>query len=95
VFSSTLINETLVGYNSVLFFSELNDWAGIGKANAQYGIPGDQAINGLSNIQVGRGASPPSAPWPRSRTARPRSTSSTRSYLAHRPSRAESSAASG
>ncbi len=55
VFGSSLINEVLVGYNSVLFYSELNDWAGIGNANAQYGIPGGQPIAGLSNIQWGAG----------------------------------------
>ena len=55
MFGPSLINEVLVGYNSVLFFSELNDWAGIGNANAQYGIPGGQPIAGLSNIQWGQG----------------------------------------
>ena len=55
VFGPTLVNELLVGYNSVLFFSELNDWAGIGDANATYGIAGGQPIAGLSNIQWGSG----------------------------------------
>ena len=55
VFSPSLINEVLVGYNSVLFFSELNDWAGIGNANAEYGIAGGQPVPGLSNIQWGAG----------------------------------------
>jgi hypothetical protein len=55
VFGPSVINEVLVGYNSVLFFSELNDWAGIGDANAEYGIPGGQPIAGLSNIQWGQG----------------------------------------
>jgi len=54
-FGASLINEVLVGYNSVLFLSELNDWAGIGNANAQYGIPGSQPIAGLSSIQWGAG----------------------------------------
>jgi hypothetical protein len=57
VFGTSLINEVLVGYNSVLFYSELNDWAGIGNANAQYGIPGGQPIAGLSSIQWGAGLS--------------------------------------
>jgi hypothetical protein len=55
VFGPSLINEVLVGYNSVLFYSELNDWAGIGDANATYGISGGQPIAGLSNIQWGQG----------------------------------------
>ena len=55
VFGPSLINEVLVGYNSVLFYSELNDWAGIGDANATYGIPGGQPIAGLSSIQWGQG----------------------------------------
>ena len=55
VFGPTVVNELLVGYNSVLFFSELNDWAGIGDANAKYGIAGGQPIAGLSNIQWGSG----------------------------------------
>jgi Carboxypeptidase regulatory-like domain/TonB dependent receptor len=55
VFGPSVINEVLVGYNSVLFYSELNDWAGIGDANAQYGIPGGQPIAGLSAIQWGQG----------------------------------------
>ena len=55
VFGPSVINELLVGYNSVLFFSELNDWAGIGDANAEFGIAGGQPIAGLSNIQWGAG----------------------------------------
>jgi hypothetical protein len=55
VFGPSVVNELLLGYNSVLFFSELNDWAGIGDANAQFGIPGGQPIAGLSNIQWGAG----------------------------------------
>jgi carboxypeptidase family protein len=55
VFGPSVVNEVLAGYNSVLFFSELNDWAGIGNANAQFGIPGGQPIAGLSSIQWGSG----------------------------------------
>jgi hypothetical protein len=55
VFSPTLINEALVGYNSVLFYSELNDWAGVGNMNDQLGIPGGQPAPGLSSIQFGAG----------------------------------------
>ncbi len=57
VFGPSLINEVLVGYNSVLFYSELNDWAGIGNLNAELGIPGGQPIAGLSSIQWGAGLS--------------------------------------
>ena len=57
VFGPSLINEVLVGYNSVLFYSEITDWAGIGNANATFGIPGGQPIAGLSSIVMGSGLS--------------------------------------
>ena len=61
VFGPSLINELLVGYNSVLFYNEITDWAGIGDANATYGIPGGQPVAGLSNIQFGAGLTSPGA----------------------------------
>ena len=57
VFGPSLINEVLVGYNSTDIVELLNDWAGIGDANAKYGIPGGQPIAGLSSI-AGAAASP-------------------------------------
>ena len=55
VFSSSLINELLVGYNSIDNITSLNDWGGIGNANATFGIPGGQPIAGLSAINWGSG----------------------------------------
>ena len=55
VFNPSLINEVLVGYNSTHMYSFLNDWGGIGKANATFGIPGDQPAAGLSAINWGSG----------------------------------------
>src|SRR5258706_4301633 len=55
VFGPSIVNELLVGYNSVLFKNEVNDWGGIGDANATFGIGGGQPIAGLSNIQWGSG----------------------------------------
>ena len=57
VFSSSLINELLVGYNSVNNITTLNDWGSIGDANATFGIPGGQPIAGLSAINWGSGLS--------------------------------------
>src|SRR6185436_10657070 len=51
--SATAVNELLVGFTHVKFQTIPTDWAGIGKANASVGIPGDQAINGLSAFNVG------------------------------------------
>jgi hypothetical protein len=55
VFSSSLINEVLVGYNSVNNVGFLNDWGGIGEANATFGIPGGQPGPGMSAINWGQG----------------------------------------
>ena len=55
VFGPSLINEVLVGYNSINNITALNDWGGIGNANATYGIPGGQPIAGLSAINWGSG----------------------------------------
>ena len=53
VFSPTLVNEVLLGYNQISAVTATLDWAGIGDANATYGIPGGQPIAGLSSLQVG------------------------------------------
>jgi hypothetical protein len=57
VFGPSLINEVLVGYNSSNIVTTLNDWGGIGTANATFGIPGGQPIDGLSAIGWGSGLS--------------------------------------
>jgi Carboxypeptidase regulatory-like domain len=53
VFSPSLVNEVLVGYNQITIVTEALDWAGIGNANATFGIGGGQPIPGLSAIQWG------------------------------------------
>ena len=55
VFSSSLVNEVLVGYNQITIVSDTLDWAGIGDANATFGIAGGQPIPGLSSIGWGSG----------------------------------------
>ena len=65
IFSSSLVNEVLVGYNQITIVSDTLDWAGIGNGNATLGIAGGQPIPGLSSIgwapnvltAVGAGAS--------------------------------------
>jgi len=55
--SSTVINEARIGFNRAVFISDFNDWAGIGNANAKFGIPGNQLIPGLALISAGNGIS--------------------------------------
>ncbi|MCI0662370.1 MAG: carboxypeptidase-like regulatory domain-containing protein, partial [Acidobacteria bacterium] len=57
-FNPSLINEARFGYNRAVFISNTFDWAGIGDANATLGIPGGQAIPGLSSITLGSGGVP-------------------------------------
>ncbi len=57
VFSPSLINELLGGYNQIAIVSDTLDWSGIGNANATFGIPGGQPIAGLSSIGWGGGLS--------------------------------------
>ena len=45
-----MINELLVGYSNTTVIAETLDWAGVGDANALYGIAGGQPIAGLSQI---------------------------------------------
>ena len=49
---ATTVNELLVGFTHVKFQTIPVDWAGIGDANATIGIPGGQAIPGLSNHNI-------------------------------------------
>src|SRR6266545_4379787 len=55
IFSSSIVNEVLVGYNQITIVSKAFDWAGIGNANANFGIAGGQPIAGLSSIGWGGG----------------------------------------
>ncbi len=55
--SSSVINEARIGFNRAVFISGFNDWAGVGNANAKFGIPGTQAIPGLAQIRAGNGIS--------------------------------------
>jgi hypothetical protein len=53
VFGPTIVNELLLGYNQITVVSDTVDWAGIGDANATFGIPGGQPIPGMSSLQIG------------------------------------------
>jgi len=55
VFGPSLINEAIVGYNQITVVAKALDWAGIGNANATFGIAGGQPIPGLSSIGWGGG----------------------------------------
>jgi hypothetical protein len=55
VFSPSLVNEVLLGYNEIAVVSDTLDWNGIGNANANYGIPGGQPIPGLSSLILNSG----------------------------------------
>ena len=47
------LNELLLGFTKVKFQTLGTDWAGIGDANGDVGIPGAQAIPGLSAFNIG------------------------------------------
>ena len=55
IFTPSLVNEVLVGYNQVAIVNHTTDWNGIGNANATFGIAGGQPIAGLSSIGWGGG----------------------------------------
>jgi len=55
VISASLVNEALFGYNQIGIVNQTVDWAGIGDANAAFGIAGGQPIPGLSSIGWGGG----------------------------------------
>ena len=57
VIGPTLVNEVLAGFNQITIVSDTLDWAGIGDANASFGIAGGQPIPGLSSIGWGGGLS--------------------------------------
>lgn len=54
-FSPSIVNEARVGLNRATFITDTVDWAGIGNANASFGIPGTQAVPGLSLLVLGNG----------------------------------------
>ena len=49
---TTALNELLVGFTHVKFQTIPTDWAGIGKANATVGIPGDQENDQLVGTEA-------------------------------------------
>src|SRR5262249_41154003 len=55
IFSNALINELLVGFNQIKIVTQALDWAGIGNANATFGIAGGQPIPGLSQLTLNSG----------------------------------------
>jgi Carboxypeptidase regulatory-like domain/TonB dependent receptor len=55
IFKSSLVNEALFGFNQIGVVTTTLDWAGIGNANATFGIAGGQPIAGLSSIGWGGG----------------------------------------
>jgi hypothetical protein len=57
IFSNRLVNELLVGFNQITIVTQTLDWAGIGDANATFGIGGGQPIPGLSQLTVTSGLS--------------------------------------
>jgi hypothetical protein len=57
IFNQSLVNELLLGFNNITIVSDTLDWAGIGDANAKFGIAGGQPIAGLSSVPLGNGLS--------------------------------------
>jgi hypothetical protein len=57
IFSNRLVNELLVGFNQITIVTQTLDWAGIGDANATFGIGGGQPIPGLSQLTLNSGLS--------------------------------------
>jgi hypothetical protein len=50
IFGPTIVNELLVGFSRTRVVAQTDDWAGLGNANAAYGIAGGQPIAGLTCI---------------------------------------------
>ena len=55
IVTPSLVNEVLVGFNQITIVNQALDWAGVGNANATFGIGGGQVIPGLSQIEWGSG----------------------------------------
>src|SRR5262245_56607642 len=53
VMGAAMVNDLLVGYSDSSNLSEPIDLLGLGKLNNKLGIPGEQAVRGLSQIQIG------------------------------------------
>ncbi|HEX2340669.1 MAG TPA: carboxypeptidase regulatory-like domain-containing protein, partial [Vicinamibacterales bacterium] len=53
IFGKSMVNELLAGVNDSSRLSDPIDLLGLGKLNNELGIPGDQAVRGLSNIRWG------------------------------------------
>ncbi|MFN7945284.1 MAG: TonB-dependent receptor [Blastocatellia bacterium] len=54
--SATMVNEARIGFNRATFITDAAfDWAGIGNGNQKLGIPGGQAVPGISSIVLGSG----------------------------------------
>ena len=54
-FSPTVINEARIGFNRAIFIADIFDWGNLGNGNSKLGIPGTQAIPGLSLVALGNG----------------------------------------
>ncbi len=57
IISPTIVNEARIGMNRAVFITDVLDWYGLGDGNATFGIPGGQAVPGLSSIAMGQGLS--------------------------------------
>ena len=57
IFSPSIVNELIAGYNQITIVTQALDWSALGNANAAFGISGGQPIPGLSSIQWGGGLS--------------------------------------
>ena len=56
-----MINDLVVGYSNTVVTFQTFDWAGLGDANANYGISGGQIVPGLTSIGFGQGLTAPGA----------------------------------
>lgn len=61
VFGPSIINEVLVGFSNTTVTAETYDQAGVGDANAIFGIAGGQPIAGMSQINWASGLTLPGA----------------------------------
>ena len=52
IFGTAIVNDLLVGFNNNKFFSQPQDIRGLGNLNNELGIPGSQAIPGLTEVRL-------------------------------------------
>ena len=52
IFGGSVVNDLLAGYSSSDNISDELDPLGLGKLNNRYGIPGEQTLRGLTQIQM-------------------------------------------